>query len=69
MGHAPDPKNGKCEVSKDMDCAWMLIYERLERLGQLDKMRRYYPARNYQVVPRPRRIVVKSNVLAGDENA
>ncbi len=30
---------GKCEVSKDMDCAWYLIYERLKARGQLDKLR------------------------------
>jgi len=68
-GPCAGPKNGKCEVSKDMDCAWILIYQRLERLGQLDKMRRYYPARNFRAVPRPRRIVIKSNIATGEENA
>lgn len=52
-------KNGKCEVSKDMDCAWVLIYKRLEKLQQLDKMRRYYLPRNFRVIPRPRRITHK----------
>jgi len=50
-------KNGKCESNRDMDCAWILIYKRLEKLGQLDKMRRYYPMRNFQVIPRPRRLI------------
>lgn len=27
--------NGKCEVSKETDCGWHLIYERLKTLGQL----------------------------------
>ena len=36
-------KNGKCEVNPDNDCAWILIYKRLEATGQLDKLGR--PAR------------------------
>jgi len=46
--------NGKCEVDKEKDCAWTLIYERLKEQGRLDLMRKYYPPRNFQVVPRPR---------------
>ena len=48
--------NGKCEVDKEKDCAWALIYERLEEQGGLDLMRKYYPPRNFQVVPRPRTV-------------
>jgi ferredoxin len=58
-------KNGKCEVSKDMDCAWVLIYKRLEKLQQLDKMRRYYLPRNFRAIPRPRRIVNKPVGVGG----
>lgn len=29
---------GKCEISKDMDCAWQLIYDRMKSLGKLDKL-------------------------------
>jgi len=46
--------NGKCEVDKEKDCAWTLIYQRLEAQGRLDLMRKYQPIKNYQVVPRPR---------------
>jgi len=28
--------DGKCEVDPKKDCAWELIYERLERIGRLD---------------------------------
>ncbi|MDI6735369.1 MAG: methylenetetrahydrofolate reductase C-terminal domain-containing protein [bacterium] len=31
-------QNGKCEVNKEMDCGWQLIYERLNVLGQLDQI-------------------------------
>ena len=58
-------KNGKCEVSKDMDCAWVLIYKRLESQGHLEKMRRYYPPRNFRAIPRPRRIVRKADIDLG----
>lgn len=29
---------GKCEINKELDCGWHLIYERLLKLGQLDAM-------------------------------
>ncbi len=64
-GPCAGTKNGKCEVSKDMDCAWILIYKRLERLQQLDKMRRYYPARNFRTIPRPHRISIKASTGSG----
>ena len=67
-GPCAGTKNGKCEANKEMDCAWILIYQRLERLQQLDKMRRYYPLRNYLTIPRPKRITSKVTAAAGDDN-
>jgi ferredoxin len=67
-GPCAGTKNGKCEANKDIDCAWVLIYERLERLGQLEKMRRYYPPRNFLAIPRPRRIVTIAETESGDSN-
>lgn len=67
-GPCAGTKNGKCEVSKDMDCAWILIYKRLEKLQQLEKMRRYYPPRNFRVIPRPRRIVAGISAGQGGIN-
>jgi ferredoxin len=64
-GPCAGTKNGKCEANKDMDCAWVLIYKRLERLEQLDKMRRYYPPRNFRTIPRPKRIVSKASTDIG----
>ncbi len=46
--------NGKCEVDKEKDCAWTLIYNRLKEQGRLDLMKKYQPIKNSQVVPRPR---------------
>jgi hypothetical protein len=31
-------QGGKCEVNKETDCAWQLIYDRLTRLGQLERL-------------------------------
>jgi hypothetical protein len=50
--------NGKCEVDKERDCAWTLIYNRLKEQNRLEMMRNYQPPKNYQVVPRPRMIKV-----------
>jgi ferredoxin len=67
-GPCAGTKNGKCEANKDIDCAWTLIYRRLERLGQLEKMRRYYPMRNFRAIPRPKRITSKITVDVGEGN-
>ena len=64
-GPCAGTKNGKCEANKEMDCAWVLIYKRLERLQQLEKMRRYYPPRNFRTVPRPKRITSKAGLDVG----
>jgi hypothetical protein len=49
-------KNGKCEVDKEKDCAWTLIYQRLREQGRLDLMRKYQPPKDWNVAPRPRTI-------------
>lgn len=46
--------NGKCEVDREKDCAWTLIYQRLKEQDRLDLMRKYHAPKNYQVVPRPK---------------
>jgi hypothetical protein len=50
--------NGKCEVDIEKDCAWTLIYQRLEALGRLDLMRKHHPPRNYQASPIPRKMKI-----------
>ena len=46
--------NGKCEVDKERDCAWTLIYDRLKEQDRLDLMHKYQPPRNHHIVPKPR---------------
>jgi ferredoxin len=39
--------NGKCEISKDIDCAWQLIYNRLEKLGKLESLEEIIPLKDW----------------------
>jgi ferredoxin len=39
---------GKCEISKDIDCAWQLIIERLEALGELERLRPVEPYKDWR---------------------
>jgi ferredoxin len=48
--------HGKCEVDKEKDCAWTLIYRRLEALDRLGQIREIHPARNYRVQTTPAKI-------------
>ncbi|MEW5721758.1 MAG: methylenetetrahydrofolate reductase C-terminal domain-containing protein [Thermodesulfobacteriota bacterium] len=48
---------GKCEIDKNKDCAWTLIYNRLKEFGKLDLMRRLQPPKNFNVEPQPGRWV------------
>jgi len=41
-------REGHCEMDPERDCAWELIYKRLEKLGQLDRLKEFRPPRNYQ---------------------
>jgi hypothetical protein len=58
-------KNGKCEVSPDIDCAWQLIIDRLNALGQLDKLKRYIPAKDWRpsLSGGPRRLVREDHII------
>ena len=50
---------GMCEVDPTKDCAWTLIYRRLEKQGRLDLLEKEQPPRNYQAVVRPGRLITK----------
>ena len=51
--------NGHCEVDKEKDCAWTLIYNRLKEMGRLDLMRKYQPPRDHHVALRPRSVTIQ----------
>ena len=51
--------NGKCEVGDyKHDCAWYLIYDRLQKLGQLDLYRKYREPRDWRVAQSPRKLEI-----------
>lgn len=52
-------KNGKCEVNPENDCAWILIFNKLSKLGQLDKLAAQTEPKGYQAVAYPRTINLK----------
>ncbi|MCF8010032.1 MAG: methylenetetrahydrofolate reductase C-terminal domain-containing protein [Clostridiales bacterium] len=40
-------QDGKCEINKDVPCAWHLIYERMKSLGKLDKLLEIQPPKDW----------------------
>ena len=40
---------GKCEVSKEIPCAWQLIYDRLMAMGRLDVLEEIAPVKDWSV--------------------
>ncbi len=47
-GPCGGPQDGHCEVDPDTSCAWIAIYERLQRQGRLDSIAHVMPARQWQ---------------------
>jgi len=45
--------HGKCEVDKEKDCAWTLIYQRLDKMGKLDNIKKDFPPRNHLAQTNP----------------
>ncbi len=51
---------GKCEVDKDKDCAWVLIYKELEKQKHLEAFKKIRAPRDYARIKRPQdKIVVE----------
>ena len=40
---------GKCEISKDVPCAWQMVYDRLKEMGRLDIMEELAPIKDWGV--------------------
>jgi ferredoxin len=40
-------REDRCEVRPDRKCAWQLIYERLKSIGQLDRLKKIAPPKNW----------------------
>ena len=51
-------KDGKCEVDRERDCGWQLIYDRLKELGRLDEMDIYREPKSNSRWSRPRSLTI-----------
>ncbi|KJJ85447.1 zinc-finger protein [Candidatus Omnitrophus magneticus] len=51
-------KNGKCEIDKTLECAWLKIYEKLKKNNELDKMKKIKPPKDYSKNLKPRREII-----------
>jgi len=40
-------QDGKCEVDKEIDCGWQLIYDRMSALGLLDSLMEIQPVKDW----------------------
>jgi ferredoxin len=51
--------NGKCEINKELDCAWQLIIDRLKELGRLDDYDQLIPIKDWSTerAGGPRKVV------------
>jgi len=57
-------QEGKCEVDPDRDCAWILIYDRLKALGELDRLRLFTPPKDHSKSAKPRVLDIKKGVVS-----
>lgn len=51
-------RDGKCEVDPTRDCAWVLIYERLKKMGRLDELYALQPLKDYFKMGHPRSVTL-----------
>ena len=52
-------KDGKCEISPDVDCGWYLIVERMKKIGTLHRLEEILPPRDWSTshAGGPRRVI------------
>lgn len=48
---------GKCEVDKDKDCAWVLIYQELEKRKKIDTLKQIQPAKDFKKTLKPHKLL------------
>jgi ferredoxin len=51
---------GKCEVDKERDCAWVLIYDELKKKNKLDLFSKFQCAKDYSKTTKPRKLTIKN---------
>jgi ferredoxin len=64
-------KDGKCEVSSEIDCAWALIVRRMESLGRVQELTEIMPPRDWSTSRDggPRRMILEDNLIEDPSKA
>jgi ferredoxin len=55
---------GKCEVDKDIDCVWVLIYKELEKKKKLGDLLEIQKPRDFKKRTKPHRLVTSKSVTS-----
>ena len=50
---------GKCEIDKNLDCAWILIYNELKKKGKLHLLKEIRPPIDHSKMKKPRQATLK----------
>jgi ferredoxin len=50
---------GKCEVDNQKDCAWVLIYQELDKHKKLASLKEIRKAKNYEKTVKPHKLIIK----------
>ena len=50
---------GKCEVNPELDCAWVLIYNRMKKLGILENIKNILPPKHYSKKIKPGTLIIE----------
>jgi ferredoxin len=66
-GPCGSSRDGKCEISQELDCAWQLIYDRARALGILDRFDAIVPPHDWStgLDGGPRKVVREDQCIAG----
>ena len=59
-------RDGKCEVDPENDCAWVLIYNRLKSINQLDNLLDIKEPKDYSKACNPRCLSLKKKESMAD---
>lgn len=59
--------HGKCEVDSEKDCAWTLIYRKLEKLGRLEMLQKIQPPKDYSLMLKPQKYTHEAYRQAREE--
>lgn len=65
IGPCGGTNEGKCEVSPDIECAWVKIYNRMKRLGKLEEMKEALEPKDWAAHQKPMKLNVRSHLKKG----